>query len=193
MNKLLIFVLGATAGSLVTWKILEEKYNRIIQEEIEAVEEYYKNKEEKVYECGLTEEEIDKVVEDSKDNLEKQLAEERKIKENYKKEVVDLGYTVETEELEEHIMPYVIAPEEYGEVYGYDKRSWTYYADGVLTNEIGLIIADPEVEIGDALEHFGEYEDDSVFVRNDNIECDIEILKHDKTYSDIQETIWEEN
>ena len=49
------------------------------------------------------------------------------------------------------------------------------------------IISDYETLIGDALSHFGEYEDDSVYVRNEDTECDYEILKHDKTFDEIYE------
>ena len=45
MNKLLMFTLGAAAGSLLTWKIVEGKYKKIADEEIESVKEHYKNRE----------------------------------------------------------------------------------------------------------------------------------------------------
>ena len=35
----------------------------------------------------------------------------------------------------------------------------------------------------ESLTHFGEYEDDSVFVRNDRLKCDYEILMDERTYS----------
>ena len=31
MNKVVAFVLGAATGSLVTWKILERKYNKYLK------------------------------------------------------------------------------------------------------------------------------------------------------------------
>lgn len=172
MNKVLIFVLGAAAGSLVTWKILEDKYNKIIEEEVEAVEEYYREREEIKGHIIVQ-------------KTEEQVKEEKKIKEQYENTVEELGYTVETEVLEEQVEPYVIAPEEFGEAYGHETKSFTYYADGILTDEVGEIISDPDVIIGDGLEHFGEYEDDSVYVRNENTECDYEILKHEKAFSEI--------
>lgn len=181
MNRVFIFLLGAAAGSLVTWKLIDEKYKRLADEEIAEVVEYYKNKEEKTYECGLTDKEIDEVVIKTKEQLE----EEKKVKEEYKNNVVDLGYTVELEPAQDYILPYTIAPEELGEVYGYPTKTWTYYADGVLTNETGEIVVDPDIMIADALEHFGDYEDDSVCVRNDNLECDIQILKDERTFKEI--------
>ena len=35
------------------------------------------------------------------------------------------------------------------------------------------------------MSHFGEYEDDSVFVRNDDRKCDYEILMDQRLYSDV--------
>ena len=37
----------------------------------------------------------------------------------------------------------------------------------------------------DSLTHFGEYEDDSVFVRNDVMKCDYEILLDHRNYKDV--------
>ena len=37
----LAFVMGASVGSLVTWKFVEKKYKQIAQEEIDSVKETY--------------------------------------------------------------------------------------------------------------------------------------------------------
>ena len=39
--------------------------------------------------------------------------------------------------------------------------------------------------VGDALNHFGEYEDDSVFVRCDERKCDYEILLDQRSFSEV--------
>lgn len=79
--------------------------------------------------------------------------------------------------------PYVIPPEHFGEMDDYEKISLTYYADGILTNENDEPIEDIESTVGtDSLNHFGEYEDDSVFVRNDVLGCDYEILLDQRRY-----------
>ncbi len=47
------------------------------------------------------------------------------------------------------------------------------------------IVDDIEETVGiDSLTHFGEYEDDSVFVRNDERKCDYEILLDHRDYED---------
>ena len=183
MNKVISFILGAAAGSLITWKVIEQKYRKLANEEIESVREYYKNREK----------EINRSDDASSSNENK---ENNRKKVEYVNTVKDLGYsennneededyTVKIDQGEEEIAPFVIAPEEFGEAYGYETKSWTCYADLVLTDENGEIVVDPENIIGDALSHFGEYEDDSVYVRNENIGCDYEILKHDKKFSEI--------
>ena len=46
-------------------------------------------------------------------------------------------------------------------------------------------IVDIEYLVGeDSLDHFGEYEDDSVFVRNDDLKTDFEILLDEASYYD---------
>ena len=43
MNKIFIFTLGAAVGSVVTWKLVKDKYARIAQEEIDSVKEVFSN------------------------------------------------------------------------------------------------------------------------------------------------------
>lgn len=82
--------------------------------------------------------------------------------------------------------PYVISPEDFGEYEDYETISLTYYKDKVLTDELNEIVEDIEETVGEeSLNHFGEYEDDSVFVRNDSKRCDYEILLVDQFYSDV--------
>ncbi|HZK46450.1 MAG TPA: hypothetical protein VFC64_00760, partial [Atopostipes sp.] len=83
-------------------------------------------------------------------------------------------------------IPYVIPPEEFGEFDNYEKIGLTYYADQVLTDDDDKSVEDIEDTVGfDSLNHFGEYEDDSVFVRNDRLKCDYEILLDQRNYSDV--------
>ena len=184
MKYVITFVLGATAGSLVAWKILEKKYKEIADEEIQSVKEYYKGKDD------LNEfiKKADHVTYAAKDEFNS--IEDKKVETtNYNRMVTDLGYADDDAtiivEQEEGVAPYVISPEEFGEKIGYDTESLTYYADGILANDDYEIMVDLDNLIGDGLEHFGEYEDDAVCVRNDMLKCDYEILKHDKTFEEV--------
>ena len=182
IKKVIIFALGVAAGSLVTWKIVEEKYKRIADEEIESVIEHFKAK--------LDKDDIKKNGTKEHPKRSGDVPFTELVKMENEQLVKDLGYDVEddaivkTESVREYIKPYIISPEELGE-FGNKIRSLTYYADFVLADEDDYMISDPEAIIGDALEHFGEYEDDAVHVRDENIECDYEILKSEKTFSEI--------
>lgn len=177
-NKLmcvLAFSLGAAAGAAVSWKVIKTKYEQITREEIESVKEYYKNRSqaEDVHEeidCEEDEEEDD-------ENSTELLGEYRDIA---------LGYIVEQKETNDMKKPYIISPEEFGEEYEYDTETLLYYEDGVLADTDDNIINDVNGIIGfDSLNHFGEYEDDSVFVRNERLKIDYEVLRYEGTYSDV--------
>ena len=80
--------------------------------------------------------------------------------------------------------PYVISPDEFGGADGYDAISLTYYSgNGVLVDDNEEQVDNVEELVGeDSLKHFGEYEDDSVYVRNDERKCDYEILLDESNY-----------
>lgn len=160
--KVVIFTVGAAVGSAATWKYFKTKYERIAQEEIESIKEVYSQK--------------------NQDDTAEDVSEYNDILDNE-------GYTKSNEKKEDENMdkPYVISPEEFGEIEDYETYSLTYYADGVLTDEGDEPIEDIESMVGeDSLNHFGEYEDDSVFVRNDRTMTDYEILRDIRCYSDIR-------
>ena len=185
MNKLLgvfIFAAGAAVGSVVTWKLLKTKYERIAQEEIDSVKEAFSQ------------------IANSDDNDIKNDTEKDKTEdddEEYFVRVNDLGYTRSFVPYVNEVKkkgggtvkrPYVITPDEFGEIYEYDTISLRYYADKVLTDEDDVVITNVDEIIGeDSLTHFGEYEDDSVFVRNDEMKADYEILLDLRKYYDINE------
>lgn len=189
LSKVVLFAAGATVGSLVTWKLLKTKYELIAQEEITSVKEMYLKKDQKKeYEpvCAVDENEGDDNWEDAFDSLH---------------EIIDTeGYTSDSEKTEkggstsmEELIT-VIPPEEVGEKEEYDVITLFYFADGVLTDEKEKIVECPEDIIGyDALNSFGEYEDDSVFVQNDERKCYYEILLDTRTYSGITDLMGEFN
>ncbi len=84
--------------------------------------------------------------------------------------------------------PHIITPEEFGEIEDYDTISLTLYSDGVVADDADKPIEDVDEVIGkESLDHFGEYEDDSVFVRNDKLKCDYEVLIDERQYAQILE------
>lgn len=88
----------------------------------------------------------------------------------------------------EDSVPHIITPEEFGENEEYDTISLTLYSDGILADDADKPIDDVDEVIGkESLEHFGEYEDDSIFVRNDKLKCDYEVLIDERKYAQILE------
>lgn len=83
---------------------------------------------------------------------------------------------------------YIITPNEFDEGDN-EVVTLVYYADGVVVNTDTLeTLSEKEIDecVGlDSLNHFGEYEDDSVFVRNDKEDIDYEILRDENRYSDL--------
>lgn len=194
MKSLLCFVAGAAIGSVVTWKLIEKKYKDLADEEIESVIETFKNRKPRITKDEVKET-VEKVINKWKEP--KETVEDIVTAEGYSiedeeetEEDDDSNYTVDVDNGIEVIVPYVITPEQFGEYSEYGTKTLTYYADNVLTDEIDNPITSEEMEtmIGpDALDHFGEYEDDSVYIRDEMNEMDYEILKSEKTFSEIQE------
>lgn len=194
MKNLLCFVTGAAIGSVVTWKLIEKKYKDLADEEIESVIETFKNRKPRITKDEVKET-VEKVInkwKDPKEIVEDIVTAERYSIENEEEidEDDESNYTVNVDNDDEVITPYIITPEEFGEYNEYGTKTLTYYADNVLTDEIDNPITSEEMitMIGpDALDHFGEYEDDSVYIRDEMNEMDYEILKSEKKFSEIPE------
>lgn len=199
MNKVIIFILGAAAGSLLTWKIVENKYKKLADEEIQSVIDKFKEREE----AERTIEKVETYTEKIENPTVEVVEEAPRAIEKYTKFTEKLGYEIDIKEedgviltededgsiflepKQEFVAPYVISPEEFGEFEYYETKTWTYYADMIITSEDGFIVDNPKIYIGDAIEHIGEFEDDSVHVRNENEECDYEIIKVEVTFEEI--------
>lgn len=172
LTNFMFFVAGAAVGALSAWKLAKTKYEKIANEEIESVKEVFLNKVK-----GKDDEEHEEI------DIRKNNAKE------YKTLVQDLPYSVDNKDDEEDEDDmkdiYVISPADFGEN-DFDTESLTYYADGVLTDEVDEVIDNVDDVVGsDSLNHFGEYEDDSVFVRNERLGIDYEILLDVRKYHDI--------
>lgn len=188
LSKIIIFAAGAAIGSAVTWKLVKTKYEQIAQEEIQSVKEAFLELERKSEEKELTKmgEEIAQSFEDGMKSIKPPIKDlVTIIKENSYSSYSNVSES-KKERIDDMGKPYVIPPEEFGENDEYDTESLTYYADEVLTDDMDNPIEDVEGVVGyDSLNHFGEYEDDSVFVRNDRYKTDYEILLDLRSYSDV--------
>lgn len=190
MKKLLIFVAGVAVGSVATWKVLKDKYATMAQEEIDSVKERYS---ERVNKHDDSSDESD-VKEEVYTDIYKTMASDYGSRTSYsakyqpaeeKKDIKEVEVVKDNKKVDK---PYVIPPEEFGELDGYETISLSYHADNVLTDDDYELVDDVDEVIGlESLTHFGEYEDDSVFVRNDRLKCDYEILLDHRKYSEIIE------
>lgn len=205
MNKaiaLVTFAVGAAIGSFATWQYVKKKYEKLAQEEIEEVREYYGHK-------YVGPEQAEDVVTEVENEVARTTAAVMANKDKpsvaeYAAKLAKEGYTNysnnanrEDPKPKDHFTfpsvpdpidkPYVISPDEFGEFEDYSQINLTYFADGVVADDDDEILDNWEEIIGDALDHFGEYEDDAVHVRNDARRCDYEILARDKKYSEFLE------
>lgn len=180
-NSFFIFAVGAVIGSAVTWKLTKNKYEQIAREEIAEMREYVRNRSKY------------NGPEQSEPTSGETVAKKMTIR-DYAAKLDEMEYidyaNADLEEKEEEVSdverPYVITPEEFDTKDGYDIISLTYYADKVLADDMDGIVENVDDIVGnDFYTHFGEYEDDSVFIRNDRMKCDYEILADTRCYSDV--------
>ena len=199
-NKLiaaLAFAGGAAAGAAAAWKLLtaqiEAKYKAIAEEEIESVKETFSRLSRLKDEPSAIEVKPEQIDDGPKITLSN--IKWTRVKPNlteYVSIIRDNGYDSADEDnkkekgKEDVERPYVISPDEYGEMQDYEAHTLTYYADGVLADEYDETVENAEMLIGeDSLNHFGDYEDDAVHVRNDMLRSDYEVLRDLRNYSDI--------
>lgn len=184
LSKIFIFAAGAATGSVVSWKYFKTKYERIANEEIESVKETFAKN------AGVSYDELNYAENDEQvvSEVTKEIADrkkERKAARVAMRNIVkNAGYAEYDEEGDDEMdKPYAIPPEDLGEEY--EVESIYYHTDGVLADEQGHVIKNSDELIGkDFAAHFGEYEEDSVFIRNDLLEKDFEILKDYRTYAE---------
>ena len=202
MNKSAIFtfIAGAALGSGATWYFMKKQCDQRIQEEVDSVKAVFTVPKVSVYE-GPNDSDEEKKMEEKHSAIE-----DKPDVVEYARKLSQSGYTnyskpdiSEEEDEEEEILPppadvnddpqdkpYVISPDEFGEFDDYTAIGLTFYADHILTDENDDPIEDVDDVIGvESLNHFGEYEDDSLHVRNDRLKCDYEILLDQRNYSDV--------
>lgn len=181
MKGFFIFAAGVVAGAVAGAYLVKDKIMADAKQEIEEVREYYRSKKESKKE----------------ETVEEQPVEEVKEEKEYKTIVENSGYVNynKPEQIIQHSVledvPYAIDPEEFGdkEEEGWDTTTLTYFADGVLVDDVDEIVEEPDVVVGlDNLRIFEEFPDATcVYVRNETWRTDFEILRDDWKWSDLQE------
>ena len=168
------FISGCCVGALCTWRYVKNKYKQIAHDEIQEIRDFYNEKIEHEKEDAEDSEEKVESDSDGKDDFSLNKYASRPSDSKASKE----------EDMKSKKKPYVIPPEEFGEL-DYDEVSLTYYDDNYLTNDRKELVTDVEGIIGwDNINRIGEYEDDAIHVRNDELKIDYEILQVAYNYSD---------
>ena len=171
MNKvkcILIFAFGAAVGSVLTWRYIQNKTpmeqeteNRDGQDAEATDDENYTSA---PYYGGALPKTDGISVMPCKEETEEQMEQKK-------------------------MLPYIISPDIFGdrEDEDYEMITLKYYeGDDVITDEDDNVLEGVTSIIGDdVIQHFGEYEDDTVFIRNDILKCDYEVLRIDESYSDV--------
>ena len=157
-NKILIFSLGVAVGAVTSWFVARERYKKIADDEIASVKEVFQRK--------------------KKEDAE--LAEENKtycgLVDTYDTESADDDVVEDKDDLK----PYIIEPEEYGNKVENECTVLMWYGDDILTDTYGVNVDDIDNTVGrEFIDHFGDNpeESDVVYVRNDRLEMDYQILQ----------------
>lgn len=180
MKSYIFGILGFAAGvgaGIFTGKLLyEKKYAALAQEEIDSVKEAFKISQE-AKRPTRNKPEVDHLK-------DKPTLGEMK---EYVRTIEEQGYAPKPKVPDTPIHE-VISPEEYEEeADGFDSESLTLYYDGILVDEANKRLSDNEIEemIGkESLNHFGEYEDDAVYIRNNTSKVKYEVVRDERNYTD---------
>lgn len=190
-KTLFALILGAAVGSLITWKVVTDKYERILDDIYAEREEDDEN-----------EEPIREIHNEAFDEMNREIDE-------YEAKVAQSGYaaafdksapaaeTVEDEATDEEqegdeemadLGPRVVSPEEFDDC-EYPVVEFSYYSDGFLTDEDDEIVGDIAGTVGkEFVNHFGDYDEDpdTVYVINDADQVCYEILRDSRKYMDVR-------
>lgn len=212
-TKVLWFIFGATCGSVASWFIFKKKYEK--EDDFELTPEIFEKDEDgdshTVYTFTTVPKEVLSVSANKTDQTEITSgylnanpvgdeftttskveryfsdSEEQKESDAYE-EALNYFKDKESEEYERVEKPYVISPDEFGELYDYSKVSLFYWADGVLTDDDYYRIDDEfDLKSLGVLEMFESGDVDAVYIRNDRKQQDIEVLYELRTYIELLE------
>lgn len=187
LSSVIIFCGGVFIGGLLTWDFFKTKYEKIADEEIASVKETFEHREPRPDKNYKVEEALkgnDTYINVSPGVSERiiQIIDSNGYR-NYSNTAIETDKKGGTADMELK-QPYVITPEQYEDNVDYTKVSLTWYNDEVLEDDWGNVL-DPDDVIGsDALKTFGQYEKDSVFVRDDDEQIDYEILLDTRNYKE---------
>lgn len=176
--------IGAVGTYFAVNKKLKDKYEKERDEEVSELKDLYLSKCRKQDEIKKLTEEKEKMMGVINANGYSKVAEPIVEEEPEDDEEPDMDGEAPVEYPDE---PYVITPNQFvHEKRYYDKVTLLYYeGDGTLVSETDDYVEDINSAIGEeSLSHFGEWEQDAVYVRNDKLSIDYEVILQHSAYGD---------
>lgn len=179
MKNILSFICGGAIGAAVTWKILDEHYKNIANEEIESVIERFNKRKEEIENKDKNNDEYHTILKNAEymtnDDIQPETTSNETTDDNNERK------NKKGKNKKDQI--YVIDIDDFGAIDEYATKTWMQYADGVLADEFDNVVETPSMFLGEALTSMND-EDDSIYVRNDILKCDYEVIKSEKSYGD---------
>lgn len=183
MNKGLVavfsFIIGAGAGGFIANHLLSQKYEQRVEEEIRAVR------------MQLLDLQADK---EQPKRPEETKAEAIAAMKNYSEpaKAQQNADRLNNKPVEKKSKPYIIDPKVFDSADNpYTILGLVMYTDGTIAEKMDSELhvlgpLDIDKYIGmDAVNHFGEYEDDRICVRNDEMKTDFEVVLVNYTYGEM--------
>jgi len=191
IKNIMIFLLGAGVGSAATYFVVKKHFEKITDEEIESVKQYYKSElVADVKKAVSSNEETSFMTENEEKTEEKEP--------DYKKIIEKMNYgdyfekkpetkPVKEEEPDPIVGPYIISGDAFAGDLRNEKESLYYFEkDGVFMNVITEEVVPNGMElVGETnFERLGEFEEDVLYVRNDEKGTDYEVLLEHYAYAE---------
>lgn len=212
LSKILLFIGGAAVGSAVTFLVVRDKYQKMLDEEInynesrkqimdnqkelkEILEEVYPDKERTNDEQeSIESDELTYDPEAYRREREKNEAFNKRCEEYAEKcrqyQNGELVFEDDNDKEDDSMTaPYVIAPDEFNDL-GYEMVFLSLYADGIVAyDDDNSFMDEDDVEMllggEENLSQMGKYEPDILHIRNENEYTDYEITRDLRRYSEV--------
>lgn len=191
LSHVIAFVAGAVVGYFTADYLLKDKYEKRFQQEVSSTIKAFKNNKNEEYkkddEVNFKDEKLKAISDDIV------VADIKEYAKNIgKHDYSEVNNNKPSEESKDdgidHTKPYIITEEEVDAYMNYSITQWNYYADGVLTDENNDIVENVSTTIGkEAFEYLKNTSESAIYVRNDFLELDYEILKNEMTYAELLE------
>ena len=192
MKGLLIFAAGLAVGAVAGAVIVKNKVLADAKAEVEEVRKYYRESRGVVEEVEEVEEkeEVKEVEKKEYELKDIQVKDEPKTGLTNYSQITKMYMSKDEFQSPMYDDPFVIDPSEFGENPEYDTETLTYFADGVLVDDVDDVIEEPDIVVGlENLKVFEEFGATTVYVRNDIYKTDYEIIRDDWNYSDLKEPV----